>query len=183
MVNGSTSPSIRLGGFIAIKLVMIELCLKDPNFCCFSTKLHFCDKLTKVFSPIFFNEKFRVEQRNERFHFRNTGWFCIESSENNCYSVRHLPRLHLRLLRICLGFFFFFWRGGGGGAGNKRKLVCHSEKDIRFQTNMAARVVHALIFQTFIFHTRNENTSFKTSKRKEKVLTNVFLTWEWRLES
>ena len=117
MVNGSTSPSIRLGGFIAIKLVMIELCLKDPNFCCFSTKLHFCDKLTKVFSPIFFNEKFRVEQRNERFHFRNTGWFCIESSENNCYSVRHLPRLHLRLLRICLGFFL----GGRGGGGEQEK--------------------------------------------------------------
>ena len=88
---------------------------------------------------------------------------------------------HVYICVYCAYVWVFF--GGEGGGGNKRKPVCHSEKDIRFQTNMAARVVHASIFQTFIFHTRNENTSFKTSKRKEKVLTNVFLTWEWRLES
>ena len=48
-------------------------------------------------------------------------------------------------------YFFFFFFGGGGG-GDQREPVCHLEKNIRFQTNMATRVLHASIFQTFIFH-------------------------------
>ena len=43
-----------------------------------------------------------------------------------------------------------------------------SEKNIGFQTNMAARVLHAAIVQ--LFHYRIENTPLKTSKWREKVL-------------
>ena len=39
---------------------------------------------------------------------------------------------------------------------------------------MAARVFHASIFQTFICHYRNENTSFKTSKWKEKFINSLY---------
>ena len=44
-------------------------------------------------------------------------------------------------------------------------------------------VLHASIFQTFIFHHQNEKTLFKTSKWKEKVLQKICLPLKWQLES
>ena len=85
---------------------------------------------------------------------------------------RNVKPIRICLLRLCLGF-----------SGDQRELVCHLEKNIRFQMNIAARIVHASIFQMCIFHYRNGNMPFKTWKWKEKVLKKIFMPLKWRLDS
>ena len=84
---------------------------------------------------------------------------------------RKVKPIRICLLCICSGF------------RRTRENQFVTEKNIRFQTNMATRVVHPSIFQTFIFHYRNENTPFKTSKWKEKVLKKICLPLKCHLES